>query len=148
MFAATVAVATLCGCRGCGKQVPPPPTPVPPTATVVKAAPTSAAAESEQRPIIVFCEGEPDSGPAPLRVEFTASDPFMNIEEPKYHWDFGDGSPPSDERKPVHVYERPGRYTAHLTVTDIHGMEDEDTTEVVVEEAGGPQTPAAAASQG
>ena len=34
-----------------------------------------------------------------------------------YSWDFGDGSPFSNEQSPTHVYLAPGRYTVHLTVT-------------------------------
>jgi PKD repeat protein len=36
-------------------------------------------------------------------------------------WDFGDGSPISNERKPVHVYEKPGKYRVLVKVIDIFG---------------------------
>ncbi len=82
--------------------------------------------------IIIFGEAEPDQGPAPLTVKFKVSDPFKNIQGPRYRWDFGDGSPPSDMRSPKHVYEHPGRYTASVTVTDSAGVDDDDTVEIDV----------------
>ena len=143
-----VAVMALSGCRGCGEHAaPPPPSPVPPTATVAVATATPAEGEAEAEPtpadhaIIVFIEAEPDSGPAPLTVVFRADDPLKNIEDPTYKWDFGDGSPPSDQRKVTHVYEHPGTYSAHLLVTDGTGVTDDDNFEVEVK---GPETPQAA----
>jgi hypothetical protein len=42
---------------------------------------------------------------------------WQNIE---WSWNFGDGGT-SSERDPVHVYERPGRYTVTLRVTNDYG---------------------------
>jgi hypothetical protein len=135
LIAATAVVATLHGCRGCAEPAPAPrPTAVPATATPAGAAAavTPAVAPTE-RVIITFGDGEPDVGPAPLTVEFSVSDPFFKLEEPEFHWDFGDGTPPSNKRNPTHVYERPGRYTASLTVKD-KGAVDDDTVDIQVEE--------------
>jgi YVTN family beta-propeller protein len=43
-----------------------------------------------------------------------------------YHFDFGDGSAPSDSAVPIvqHVYPMPGHYTATVTVTDAGGSSD------------------------
>lgn len=87
-----------------------------------------------QRLLLVFGWGDPDEGPAPLRVRFTLDESRTELIDPKVEWDFGDGSPKSKERDPVHVYRRPGSYTAHLKVVDSDGVEDEDSVDILVEE--------------
>ena len=42
----------------------------------------------------------------------------------QYSWDFGDGSPISNEPFPWHSYERPGEYSVSLTVRDSYGTGD------------------------
>ncbi len=59
---------------------------------------------------------EPDSGTAPLEVQFTANASDPELAPLNYSWDFGDGES-STEPDPVHVYEA-GVYTAELTVSD------------------------------
>lgn len=59
-------------------------------------------------------------GSPPLAVRFTGeagggTPPYT------FSWDFGDGSPPSAEPNPVHLYDGPGVYGAVLTVTDGAG---------------------------
>ena len=72
--------------------------------------------------VTVDAEGE-TVGLAPLTVSFTseASDP--EGQPLTYEWDFGDGSPASDEEDPVHTYTEFGTFTAELTVTDPEGHE-------------------------
>ncbi len=50
-----------------------------------------------------------------------------------YHWDFGDGSTPSSEKNPTHVYEKPGKYNYTLTITDSSDFSDSftDTIEII-----------------
>jgi len=38
-----------------------------------------------------------------------------------FAWDFGDGSPPSDEKSPNHAYAQAGRYAVRLTVSSPAG---------------------------
>jgi len=114
-----------------GRQ--PPPVPAPDVAAAKPSAPPGAAVPQgpDEHVVIIFGDGNPDTGPAPLTVEFTVDDPLQQNIDPHYHWDFGDGSPPSDKRAPTHVYERPGRYTARITVTD-NGKDDDDTVDIIV----------------
>lgn len=139
LVAAATAALVLAGCSGGGDQpaAPPPasPTPVPPTSTPadVGVAPTPTTSSPDDPMVIVFADGDPDIGPAPLTVQFSVDDPFMELLNPKFEWNFGDGSPISHQRSPKHVYEKPGKYTAHLRVTEF-GDEDEDTVDIVVEE--------------
>jgi gliding motility-associated-like protein len=41
-----------------------------------------------------------------------------------YKWDFGDGSPPSEEQSPHHVYQNAGVYTVKLITINSYGCSD------------------------
>jgi len=140
-FAASViaTIATfaplIAGCGGCQEETKGPP----PTAAV-EAAPKAAApregdadAEEGDTDLIVWVSGEPDSGPVPLAVTFSAESLEEVFDNPSYEWDFGDGSPISKEAAPVHTYEKPGQYTARVTVTQVDGRSGQDETWVEVE---------------
>jgi len=67
-------------------------------------------------------KADPETGKAPLRVEFIgeAVDGFGNVVE--YEWTFGDGiSGKQYGNNIVHVYEKKGSYTVTLKVTDSLG---------------------------
>ncbi|MHC4253857.1 MAG: PKD domain-containing protein, partial [Planctomycetota bacterium] len=68
----------------------------------------------------------PAGGTAPLTVRFTARGELARV------WDFGDGTR-STERSPTHTYERPGHYTAKLTVTDEEGVSASAQMRIAVE---------------
>ncbi len=70
--------------------------------------------DEERRPPAVV-EVEPSEGVAPIRVKFSGP------EGVKCEWDFGDGAT-GGGRRPMHVYEEPGLYTAKLTVTTDNGI--------------------------
>lgn len=75
----------------------------------------------------------PTSGLAPLQVQFDAagsSDP--NGDPLSYDWDFGDGTPHSSQRNPLHTYTQGGVYTARLTVNDGRGLSDTETVTIAV----------------
>jgi PKD repeat protein len=67
--------------------------------------------------LILIAEAEPDEGPVPLEVKFRveADEPMV---DPKYEWDFGDGSPESNEAEPKHTYRKPGLYTVTVEIKD------------------------------
>ena len=83
---------------------------------------------------------EPASGPFPLEVDFYGGRSTSRSSEPlnyswtypsrrdrdeqlDYAWDFdGDGVIDSRQKNPSYTYNKPGSYTAHLTVTDAKGM--------------------------
>jgi PKD repeat protein len=74
------------------------------------------------------------NGPAPLTVQFTGSnstdpDPGDSI---RFEWDFGDGSPMSEEANPTHTYTAPGTYTAVLKVLDSSGQSTSTSTVITV----------------
>ncbi len=83
--------------------------------------------------LLVLIDAEPERGAAPLSVDFGIYDPYQTLERPTYVWNFGDGSPESNERGPIHVFEKPGRYTVTLKIED-GGATDEDSVEIQVTE--------------
>jgi PKD repeat protein len=91
------------------------------------AATPAAAAE-----LYVDLEADPDEGAPPLTVKFTSS--TEDATPPlTYKWDFGDGSPPSSDANPTHVYQKAGDYTATLTVKDSKGQTGSEEIDILVE---------------
>ncbi len=82
---------------------------------------------------------EPDTGAAPLVVQFNAADSRdPDGDDPtilhRYHWDFGDGSDPVTTLYPDirHEYTQSGSYTVTLTVNDAKGAIASTTASVSV----------------
>jgi PKD repeat protein len=60
----------------------------------------------------------PQSGGLDASITFTAaSTPSHCPSSPTYDWEFGDNSPHSSEKSPVHLYNVPGTYAWKLTVS-------------------------------
>jgi len=68
----------------------------------------------------VSIQVSPQTGSAPLGVDFTPKVTLSSGSISSYKWDFGDGQT-SAEQQPSHVYQNSGNYTAKLTVTDSDG---------------------------
>jgi len=134
LLAVTIAVG---GCGGGGggdggEQAPAPePQPKGPVAKP-RTTPASKAAETQVQPLVVWVEGGPFSGKAPLTVEFK-TDISGGVEPLSQTWTFGDGQT-STEADPTHVYTKPGTYEARLDVKDARPNDpDEDWDSVEVE---------------
>lgn len=109
-------------------------TPEPPE----KPYPAKEAAQPTSMPIIVDelyvdAEAEPDEGTPPLIVLFTH---IVEDHTGDYtcEWDFGDGSPKSNELNPKHTYEKEGDFIVILVCTDSKGVKGETEIDVTVYE--------------
>lgn len=76
--------------------------------------------EIEEDEIIASIVAAPVGGYAPLEVSFA-----HYSEKGEVSWDFGDGTSSKDS-KPTHVFEKYGKYTVTLTITDSNGKKCED----------------------
>jgi hypothetical protein len=142
-------VALLLGLcpTACQRESSPPPSeraaPQPESAAQASVAvpvPTVAAASEEEvdeDELVLFAEGDPEEGTAPLTVRFTVESLLEGeMKGPKYAWDFGDGSPVSAEASPTHTYTQPGLYTVTIRIVDSEGQRGWDEIEIEVEAAG------------
>ncbi len=75
------------------------------------------------------------AGEAPLTVQFTGASQNARGPGTTYRWDFGDGSPPTDDPNPTHTFVTPNRYDPRLTVTDADGTVADTTVMVLVLES-------------
>ncbi|WP_292615662.1 MULTISPECIES: PKD domain-containing protein [Methanocalculus] len=71
-------------------------------------------------PPVAGFTADPNSGKAPLTVQFT--DTSTGVID-SWSWDFGDGSPESPAENPSHTFADPGTYTVTLTVTNSGGSD-------------------------
>ena len=87
---------------------------------------------STNQPPVAVAAASPDSGSAPLAVQFSSADAYdPDGTITAYVWDFGDGSS-STEASPAHTYAAAGSYTATLTVADDEGATHSDTITITV----------------
>lgn len=134
IIVALLAVASVVS-EGCRKEKSHSgPTERPPAAKPSTATP-AAEAEVFEDDLVLLAEGDPDYGAAPLTVRFTVESLVVNeITGAKYTWDFGDGSPASNEASPSHRYEKPGSYVATIRIVDGAGENGWDEVDVEVTE--------------
>ena len=84
-------------------------------------------------PPVAIVTADVTSGPAPLTVNFDASQSF----DPEggtlfYDWSFSDGSPSSSEVSPTRVFTSPGTFIGGLTVLDDFGQIDSAIIQITV----------------
>jgi OOP family OmpA-OmpF porin len=81
---------------------------------------------------------EPNSGEAPLKVQFRGVGTDPDGEIASYDWEFGDGNKASGANA-THTYATPGEYRARLTVTDSDGLTGSASVPVRVTAAAAPE---------
>ncbi len=86
----------------------------------------------------VSIKADPESGKAPLEVQFKARITEKDSSSDKelsegytYNWDFADGET-SDEKNPVHTFKSPGEYTVKLEVTNRCGQIKEAEKKITI----------------
>ena len=82
-------------------------------------------------PPIAYAIATPDSGSAPLFVNFSGSGEDVDGTITSYFWSFGDGDT-SSLQNPLHAYSSTGNYIASLQVTDNLGATNETTVFIKV----------------
>jgi PKD repeat protein len=98
---------------------------------VAAASPAGDAAEEGDEILMVWAEAEPDEGAPPLEVQLKA-DVSGGVGERKVKWEFGDGSPASNEVNPKHKYDKPGTFRASVEVSDASGDSDSDYVDIEI----------------
>lgn len=73
-------------------------------------------------------------GAAPMKVSFSSEGSLdLDGDQLAYEWDFyGDGSHISTDANPIFNYEKPGEFTALLTVKDAGGLKSQSTVSISV----------------
>ena len=84
----------------------------------------------------------PESGGAPLEVQFTGSNSTDDIGIVSYLWNFDDGTT-STEVDPIKTFATAGTYIVTLTVTDAEGLTDNDSITITVTESNTNEAPVA-----
>jgi regulation of enolase protein 1 (concanavalin A-like superfamily) len=88
---------------------------------------------TDNTPPVLTASADPLSGPAPLKVDFTASATDPDGDDPiSFEWSFGDGAS-TDTADATHTYVDPGKYTAEVTATDARGAATSTSFEINVE---------------
>jgi len=94
---------------------------------------TKSAAELKDKKPVADFRADIRRGLSPLTVQFNDS---SEHKPSSWSWDFGDGSEPSIEQNPVHVYANPGEYTVNLTVSNEVGTDYKRINQfIIVEDA-------------
>jgi hypothetical protein len=134
-FAAAGALVVASGCSSCQQsaplpapvakqgRLPQPPEVISTAARTPEVAPPSCA---------VVADSSVEEGVAPLEVQFS-SEGMCSDAEGTFTWDFGDGSPPTQDPNPTHTYTSAGSYTARVTLEDPENkVKDSDEVPITV----------------
>jgi chitodextrinase len=82
----------------------------------------------------ILLDGSASTGTAPLMEYLDATYSVCREGCMKYEWDFGDGSPVSNEAWTTHVYDAAGSYLVRLTVTDAAGATSTAVVKIIADE--------------
>lgn len=133
-----IAVLSVASCTPSENKTATAPSPAasPANAPAVAAAPSPGseaadAGEEGDEILMVWAEAEPDEGAPPLEVQLKA-DVSGGVGERKVKWEFGDGSPASNEINPKHKYEKAGTFRASVEVSDASGDSDSDYVDIEI----------------
>ncbi|MBI4514704.1 MAG: PKD domain-containing protein [Deltaproteobacteria bacterium] len=132
VVAASTAALLVASCRSCTEA--PPPRRARPIEGKLPPAPRAVAeptATQEPARCAVIAMPELIEGGAPFRVELPAEGGCTDGPA-SFEWDFGDGSARVKQQSPTHVYEKPGEYTAKVTISDPEGRTDSDRVTITV----------------
>jgi hypothetical protein len=132
-LAGTLVVAS--GCSSC-EQSAPLPAPVAKQGRLPRpqqvASPAAGTPEIPPPSCAVVADSSVEEGVAPLEVQFS-SEGMCTDAEGTFSWDFGDGSPPTQDPNPTHTYKSAGTYTARVTLEDPRNkVKDSDEVPITV----------------
>ncbi|UJH67036.1 PKD domain-containing protein [Allomuricauda sp. SCSIO 65647] len=82
-------------------------------------------------PPTAIASANPESGNAPLSVDFVGSGSTDDVGVTSYFWDFKDGNTSTDA-DPTHEFASNGTYIVEFTVTDDEGLTDTTTLPISV----------------
>ena len=89
--------------------------------------------EGENTPPTVRLNALPAAGDIPLTVSFSSTGTYdADGQQLSYTWDFGDGSPPSNEENPTHLFTKVGAFAVTLRVAEKSAPFTESSEEVTV----------------
>jgi PKD domain-containing protein len=88
--------------------------------------------EALLKTLVLLSSADPDEGPAPLTVQFSTESLDETV-NPKYVWNFGDGSKEMRGQNVTHTYKKPGEYKAIVRVTDDDGNAGKDDVPITVQ---------------
>lgn len=90
--------------------------------------------EAILKTLVLNTTAVPEEGTPPLTVSFAAEPLGGDVPvNPKYVWDFADGSKKGRGQKVTHVFKKPGDYKVTVNVTDDGGMSGSDWIQISVE---------------
>lgn len=135
-----LAVLSAASCTPSENKTAAAPSPAATAAKAAAAAPVAASSpgaeaadtgEEGDEILMVWAEAEPDEGAPPLEVQLKA-DVSGGVGERKVKWEFGDGSPSSNDVNPKHKYEKAGTFRASVEVSDASGDSDSDYVDIEI----------------
>ena len=89
-------------------------------------------------PLAIFDAYAANIGSIGENIQFNGSvEPLTGQPPYTYRWDFGDGSTPSTQPNPTHIYTKAGVYTYSFTITDNGGATASQSGNITISAEGG-----------